>query len=58
MAPASLVVEFCVSKTHLESIKEDLDNEKDQAQFSSNLSAYARSGCTGERLGLRPRVGC
>jgi hypothetical protein len=42
------VVELCVSKTHLESI-EALDNEKAQAQFSSNLSIYARNGYTGER---------
>ena len=48
MAPTSLVVEFCVSKTLLESM-EDLDSEKDRAQFASNLSKYARKGYTGER---------
>jgi hypothetical protein len=51
MAPKSIVVELCVSKTNLESIVEALDNissEKDQAQFASNLSKYARKGYTGE----------
>jgi hypothetical protein len=51
MAPTYLVVEFCVSKTNLESIVKAVDkifSEKDQAQFASNLSKYARRGYTGE----------